>query len=160
MNNLVVRKAIENDRNWVIQLIKDEWASTRIITRDIVHNIENLPGLIAVQDNERLGLLIYNIKNKECEIITLNSIIEGVGIGTALIYKLEEIATKKDCTRIWVITTNDNTDALRFYQMKGFKIKKIYIDAIKKSRELKPELPLLGMNYIEIRDEIELEKNL
>jgi len=160
MNDFTIREVNENDKKWIIQLMEDEWASTRIITRGIVHNTENLPGLIAIQNKKRIGLLIYNVKDYDCEIISLNSLIKGVGIGSALIQKMIEISIKGDCKRIWVITTNDNTEALRFYQMRGFKIKAFYIDAIKKSRQLKPELPLLGIDGIEIRDEIELEKEL
>lgn len=160
MSDFTIREVNENDKKWIIQLIEDEWASTRIVTRGIVHNTENLLGLIAIKNKKRVGLLTYNIKGNDCEIISLNSLIKGVGIGSMLIQKMTEIATNIGCKRIWVITTNDNSEALRFYQIRGFKIKAIYIDSIKKSRELKPELPLLGMDDIEIRDEIELEKEL
>lgn len=160
MNDFTIREVNQNDKKWIIQLMEDEWTSTRIVSRGTVHNAENLPGLIAIQNKKRVGLLTYNIKDYECEIISLNSIKKRVGIGSALIQRMIEIAIKRSCKRIWVITTNDNTEALRFYQMRGFKIKALYIDAIKKSRQLKPELPLLGIDGIEIRDEIELEKEL
>ncbi|MFX1358451.1 MAG: GNAT family N-acetyltransferase [Promethearchaeota archaeon] len=160
MKDLTILEVNENDKKWIIQLMEDQWASTRVITRGNVHNTEELPGLIAVQNNMRLGLLIYNIKDFDCEIVSLNSLVKRKGIGSALIQRVIKIATKRSCKRIWVITTNDNTEALRFYQMRGFKIKAVYIDAVKKSRQLKPELPLLGIDNIEIRDEIELEKEL
>jgi ribosomal protein S18 acetylase RimI-like enzyme len=160
MNDFSIREVKENDKKWIIQLMEDQWASTLIISRGIVHNTENLPGLIAIQNKKRVGLLTYNVKDYDCEIVSLNSIKKRVGIGSALIQRMIEIAIKRGCKRIWVITTNDNTEALRFYQMRGFKIKAVYFDAIKKSRELKPELPLLGIDDIEIKDEIELEKEL
>ncbi len=150
----------EDDRKWISQLIKEEWSSNRIVSRGRSHDIENLPGFIAIYKNEKVGLLTYNIENEECEIITLNSLIENIGIGTSLLRSLESFMQSEKVKRIWVITTNDNLDALRFYQRKGFKINMIYIDAIKDSRKLKPEIPLLGFYNIEIRDEIELEKKL
>jgi len=154
-------RLLENeDRKWVTKLIKEEWVSNRIVTREKVHYLANLPGFIAVYKNEKVGFLIYNIENEECEIITLNSLIENIGIGTYLLRSLESFTQSKKVKRIWVITTNDNLDALRFYQIKGFQIKAIYIDAIKGSRKLKPEIPLLGFYDIEIKDEIELEKRL
>jgi N-acetylglutamate synthase-like GNAT family acetyltransferase len=153
-----IRLLEEADRKWVSQLIKEDWSSSRIVTRGRSYNVENLPGFIAVYKNEKVGLLTYNIENKECEIITLNSLIENIGIGTNLLKSLESFMQSKKVNRIWVITTNDNLDALRFYQKKGFQIKAIYIDAIKESRALKPEIPNLGFYDIEIRDEIELEK--
>ncbi|MGB5912826.1 MAG: GNAT family N-acetyltransferase [Promethearchaeia archaeon] len=150
----------EDDRKWVSQIIKEEWSSTGIVTRGRSYDIEKLTGFIAVYKNEKVGLLTYNIENEECEIITLNSLIENIGIGTYLLRSLESFMQSKKVKRIWVITTNDNLDALRFYQKKGFRIKAIYTDAIKESRKLKPEIPILGFYDIEIRDEIELEKKL
>ena len=155
-----IRLLEEADRKWVSQLIKEEWSSSRIVTRGRSYNIEDLSGFIAVYKNEKVGLLTYNFENNECEIITLNSLIEKIGIATCLLWSLESFMQSKKVKRIWVITTNDNIDALRFYQMKGFQIKTIYVDAIKKSRVLKPEIPNLGFYDIEIRDEIELEKKL
>jgi hypothetical protein len=141
-------------------LINDVWASTRIISKGKVHDTNELPGIIAIHKNHRVGLLIYKIVGNECEIVSLNSLKENVGIGTALLKEIERISTLKGCKRLWVITTNDNIDALHFYQKKGFKIAAIHLDAPEQSRRLKPEIPLLGSNDIEIRDEIELEKIL
>lgn len=141
-------------------LIEDVWASTRIISKGKVHDTTELPGVIAIHKNNRVGLIIYNIVGNECEIVSLNSLKENVGIGTALLKEIERISALKGCKRLWVITTNDNIDALRFYQKKGFKIVAIHLDALEQSRRLKPEIPFLGANDIEIRDEIELEKIL
>ena len=123
-------------------LIEDVWASTKIISKGKVHDTTELPGVIAIHKNNRVGLIIYNI------------------VGTALLKEIERISALKGCKRLWVITTNDNIDALRFYQKKGFKIVAIHLDALEQSRRLKPEIPFLGANDIEIRDEIELEKIL
>ena len=141
-------------------LIKDVWASTRIVSKGKVHDTNELPGIIAIHKNNRVGLIIYNIIGDECEIVSLNSLKENIGIGTALLKEIERFSTLKSCKRLWAITTNDNIDALRFYQTKGFKIVAIHLDALEQSRRLKPEIPFLGSNDIEIRDEIELEKTL
>lgn len=60
--------------------------------------------------------------------------------------------------RIWLITTNDNLNALGFYQKRGFRIKAVYPGAVDEARRIKPEIPLAASNGIPIRDEIELEK--
>ena len=67
---------------------------------------------------------------------------------------------KSGCNRLWVITTNDNLDALRFYQRRGFRITKVHTDALTERRKLKPEIPETGLYEIPMRDEIELEKDL
>jgi ribosomal protein S18 acetylase RimI-like enzyme len=160
MRDIKIRSLEENDKEWLKRLIISEWASIKVVTRGIVHFVDNLPGYIAIQDNQKVGLITFRISEDECEIITLNSIKDNIGIGTALLEELENYISSIGCKRLWVITTNDNTDALRFYQLKGFRIKAIYIDSIKEARKLKPEIPLRAINDIEIRDEIELEKIL
>lgn len=155
-----VRHLNEKDQPWLKKLIIDEWNSIIVVTRGRIHQVNRLPGLVALIDEKKIGLLTYRISNEECEIITLNSLIEYIGVGKTLIKEIENLARMKGCNRLWVITTNDNTDAMHFYQKNGFKISAIYFDAIKESRKLKPEIPLQGLYDIEIRDEIELEKKL
>ncbi len=150
----------QNDKTWLNHVIEDHWASTIVVTRGKIHYVDKLQGFVAFHNQERLGLLTYQLKESECEIITLNALIENKGIGTALIGHFENYCITKGVKRLWVITTNDNTDALRFYQKRGFKIKTVYCNALKKSRVLKPEIPKIGFYGIKIRDEIELEKKL
>ena len=94
------------------------------------------------------------------EILSLDSLREKNGIGTALINKVIEVAKNKDCTRIKLITTNDNLSALRFYQKRGFEMARLYRNAVEESRIVKPQIPLTGEDGIPIRHEIELEMYL
>ncbi len=57
---------------------------------------------------------------------------------------------------LWLTTTNDNLNALRFYQKRGFVLIKIHRNAVEIARQYKP-IPLIGMDGIAVRDEIELE---
>ncbi len=155
-----VRVLNENDKIWLKKVIEDEWASLKIVTKGKIHSVDRLPGFVALQENEKIGVLTFRIEEDECEIITLNSVIENIGVGKALLKEVEEFSIKNGSKRLWVITTNDNTNALRFYQKKGFKISTIYCNALKELRKLKPKIPLVGLFGIEIRDEIELEKKL
>jgi GNAT superfamily N-acetyltransferase len=134
------------------------WASTRVVSRGIVHRADELPGIIALKGDERIGLLTFNIVGRSFEIVTMNSLRKREGIGGELVKRAVEIARKHNCLRIWVITTNDNKDALKFYQMLGFQIVAVHKNAIEVSRKLKPEIPLRGHDDIPITDEIELEK--
>jgi ribosomal protein S18 acetylase RimI-like enzyme len=78
-------------------------------------------------------------------------------VGSALIEAATQAARRVGCRRLWLITTNDNTHALRFYQKRGFVIAAIHVNALEKARRLKPEIPLIGEDGIPLRDEIELE---
>jgi ribosomal protein S18 acetylase RimI-like enzyme len=90
----------------------------------------------------------------------LDSLREGQGVGTTLIQAVVEEARKRNCKRVFLITTNDNLNALGFYQKRGFELVKINRGALLETRKLKPGIPLIGENNIPLRDEIELEMML
>jgi len=116
-----------------------------------------LEGFAAVADEKVVGLVTFRVERDECEVVTLNSLSEGTGTGSSLLNAVRDTAIKARCRRLWLITTNDNLSALRFYQKWGLRITAIYPNALERSRMLKPEIPLLGKEGIPIRDEIELE---
>jgi GNAT superfamily N-acetyltransferase len=104
-----------------------------------------------------LGLLTFQIRGDECEVVSLDSLKEGQGIGTALIESVVEEAKSRHCLRLFLITTNDNLHALGFYQRRGFELVAVHRGAVDASRKIKPSIPLIGENGILLRDEIELE---
>ena len=103
------------------------------------------------------GIVICQVSDDDCEVVTLNSVEPGIGIGTALIEAVRKKAKQQGCSRLWLVTTNDNFEALGFYQKRGFVLVKIHRNAVARSRKLKPSIPLYGIESIPIRDEIELE---
>ncbi|MFX1485328.1 MAG: GNAT family N-acetyltransferase [Promethearchaeota archaeon] len=157
---LHIRETTPNDSKWLEEVLIDAWASTRVVSRGIIHQADELPGIVAVIGSERIGLLTFNINNSDFEIVTLNALKKREGVGTALIQEAQRIAQVRGCTRMWVITTNDNKAAIEFYQSLGFHVIMVHKNAIEQSRRLKPEIPLIGINGIPITDEIELEKLL
>lgn len=117
--------------------------------------------LLAEADGEMLGMLTYvpDPGWEQCEVLTLHATEQWHGVGTALIDAVEQLAAGHGCARLWLITTNDNVDALRFYQRRGFQLAAIHRRAVDDSRSrLKPEIPVAGAYGIPMRDEIELEK--
>ena len=160
MMNHSIAPVQTQDRDWVKQVIAEQWASSIVVTRGQVHRSAKLPGFVCWKGEERVGLVTNRIEKQECEIITLNSFAEREGVATELLQAVEKAVLKSGCNRLWVITTNDNLDALRFYQRRGFRIAKVHTDALRESRRLKPEIPETGLYEIPMRDEIELEKNL
>jgi ribosomal protein S18 acetylase RimI-like enzyme len=155
-----IRPVAEADREWIGDLLTAWWGSPRIVTRGRVHDAIVLPGFVARLDGERAGLVTYDITGGSCELVTLNSTREGQGVGSALIEAVIAAAREARCARLWLITTNDNLAALRFYQKRGFHLVAVHCGALEASRRLKPEIPLTGMDGIPLRDEIELERRL
>ena len=157
MQTVHVRRLNESDSDWTAEFLRQRWGSTRIVSRGKVYEADTLPGLAALRDGKPAGLLTYRIEGDECEIVTIDSIAGGTGIGSALIGAIRDIAVLAECRRLWLITTNDNMEALRFYQKKGFVLVAVHCNALEHARKLKPEIPLVGKEGIPLRDEIELE---
>jgi GNAT superfamily N-acetyltransferase len=128
-----------------------------MITRGNVYRPEQLEGLVVEDGDKWIGLLTFFIRDHECEVTSLDSLREGQGIGSMLIDKAIGEARARGCKRLFLITTNDNLHALGFYQKRGFEIVTVYRGAVNESRRKKPGIPLVGMDGIPLRDEIELE---
>ena len=122
-----------------------------------IYEPHTLPGFVAVQDDGWLGLTTYHIVNDACENVMLASVREGVGVGTALINAVVAQARRLHCTRVWLITTNDNLHALRFYQKRSFHLVAVHRDAANRARQIKSAIPLVGNHGIPLHDAIELE---
>jgi N-acetylglutamate synthase-like GNAT family acetyltransferase len=161
MGTVTIRPVDKADRNWIAQFLDKHWGSTRVVSRGQVYLAHLLPGFIAEDDDEKVGLITYRFDDESgCEIVTINSTREGEGIGTLLIETVKQVAAEEGCQRIWLITTNDNLNALRFYQKRGFHLVAVYPNALDQSRKVKPEIPLFGHDGIPLRDELELEIKL
>lgn len=152
-----VRDLRADDGDWVIGLLTKRWGSARIVTRGRLHHADKLPGFVVESEDELIGLVTYRIDGTECEIISLDSLVERQGVGVRLLSRVREVAVEAGCNRLWLITTNDNIPAQRFYQKRGFRLVAVHKNAIDHARKLKPEIPGVGQNGIPIRDEIELE---
>ena len=160
MTTFQIRPINQTDKEWVHALFKKEWAGPVMITRGKIHDAGEYPGFIALDEGKRTGLVTYHIDGKECEITSMNSLAEGKGIGRALVDEVRKAAVLKRCKRLFLVTTNDNTRALRFWQKYGFTLIALYANVMGKYRRLKPEISLTGNDGIPIRDEIELELRL
>ena len=174
MDQYNIRPLERADREWVAHFLDERWGTTQIVSRGKALYGHLLPGFIAesgaaIADEaadedeaaieiEQLGLVTLHIGESECEITTLNSLRERAGIGSALVEAVECWAREAGMERLWLVTTNDNLAALKFWQKRGYELVKIHRNAIADARRIKPQIPITGLNGITIRDEIELEK--
>lgn len=145
------------DRDWVRQ-VYGSWGADFVVTRGRKVFAGDTEGLYAAGiDGRRVGLLTYEIIGDQCEVITLDAFEKFQGIGTLLMERMEDVARGRGCKRLWLITTNDNLDAIRFYHRRGFVIAAVHVNALEYSRSVKPTIPLVGCYGIPLRDEIEFE---
>jgi GNAT superfamily N-acetyltransferase len=145
------------DGAWLEQFVLERWGAPTVVGHGRVFRVADLPGFVALEDREPAGLVTYSIEDDACEIVTIDSVTEGMGIGSALVEAVARTARETGCRRLWLITTNDNLRLLRFAQRRGFSLVALRPNAVDESRKLKPEIPHLGLHGIPIKDELELE---
>lgn len=144
-------------RDQVNNLISERWHGLTMAIHGRLVDMTELEGIAEYDGDMLSGLITYEIKGRECEIISLDSVREGQGTGSRLIEAVIDKAREAGCAKVILITTNDNTDIMRFYQRRGFDLARIYRNAVDDSRRLKPSIPLTGENGIPIKHEIEFE---
>jgi GNAT superfamily N-acetyltransferase len=142
----------------VERIAADSWGGIKVAAHRELYDLRELPCFITFSDKrEILGYCYYRFSNSECEIMAIESIQQNRGIGTALIKKVKELAYTKNCTRIYLQTTNDNTHALRFYQRHGFTMRVVRLNELDYLRKIKPSIPLVGYDNIPLLHEFEFE---
>jgi ribosomal protein S18 acetylase RimI-like enzyme len=151
--SLEVRPLADGDRGWVAETIRERWGSDAQAGHGVVYRPAELPGFVALDGERRVGLLTYVRDGPALEIITIDAFEPRRGVGRALIDAVRSLGAE----RIWLITTNDNVTAQRFYEALGFRLVAVHEDAVARSRELKPEIPLLDEDGVPIDDELEYE---
>jgi GNAT superfamily N-acetyltransferase len=135
--------------------------AARVARRGALEDALAHPSLVAEESGRLAGVLTYVIDAAACEVLTLHAQRRFGGAGSALIAAVRRVARDAGCTRLWLVTTNDNVDALRFYQRRGFRLAALHAGAVDDSRaRLKPEIPATGDHGIPLRDELELELGL
>lgn len=160
MNTIEYRETCRQDKEQIVNLIKEQWGSEFIVVHNTIYLPGNLNGFAAFENSLIIGLITYVIENGGCEIVSLNSIKERNGVGSALVELVLKEAERNKCTSVWLITTNDNEKAASFYRKKGFELTEIFPGEVNESRKIKPEIPLLGEKGIPITDELKFSLEL
>jgi GNAT superfamily N-acetyltransferase len=157
---VTVRPGEEGDRAAVAAFLAERGALRAARLGRLAHPLDH-PTLLAEVDGRLAGVLTWVVDGEQCEVLTLHAGERWRGVGTALLAEVERLAASRGCTRLFLVTTNDNVDALRFYQRRGFRLAALHRGAVDHSRAcLKPEIPTVGDYGIPLRDELELDKPL
>lgn len=142
-------------RDAVNAYIRTLWGGPMIVALDELYDSSELPGFVAVDGGALLGMALYRISEQGCEVSALLTLVQGMGVGAALLDAVKRAASGKQ--RLWLVTTNDNTHAIRFYQKYGFSLKAVHIGGFETVRRLKGELPARGNDGIPIEHIFEFE---
>jgi GNAT superfamily N-acetyltransferase len=155
-----IRPISEGDRPMLAWLVAELWGSEIIAVHGASLRPAELGGFIAERSGRMAGLLTYQLVGNTLEIVTLNAIERRVGIGTVLIEAAVGKARRFGCAEVRLTTTNDNVDALRFYQRRGFRLAELRPGAVDRSRQQKPEIPPVGDYGIPLHDELDLTRQV
>jgi len=157
---VTIRPIEPRDLHEVRAELETHWHSHDIWSLGRCHHADALPGFVAEKDGAIAGLITLHLDqgNWQCEVITLSSRRTAAGTGAALLAAAEHYAREHGCRRIYLTTTNDNTNAMRFYQRQGWKFAQLHAGIVDRVRALVPDMPLKGFDDIQIRDEIEFER--
>ena len=160
MEEVRIRPVASADQSWIRPWLREHWGGETMVVREKVYEPADLSGFVAERVGEPVGLVTHRVDGSECEVMSLDSLLPNQGIGTALLARVVEAARAAGCRRLSLVTTNDNLNALRFYQKRGFRLAALRPGAVELGRRLKPEIPLVGEHGIPLRDELELELRL
>jgi GNAT superfamily N-acetyltransferase len=155
-----VRPLDEPERPWLAERLQAGWGAVHIARLGELRDASVLPAMVAERDGVPLGLLTYEVVGDAFEVMSIESWDEGSGVGTSLLVAAFDAARAAGCRRVWLITTNDNLRALRFYQRRGMRLVRVHRDAVAQARALKPSIPVVGHHGIGVTDELELELRL
>ncbi len=155
-----IRRLTSDDAPRLRQFWTEHWSGEFIVTHGVLHHPDEVEGFVVGDENFWDGLITFKILGDDCEVLSLDGLKEGQGIGTMLLRKVIEEARSRSCKRVFLITTNDNLYALGFYQRRDFEMVSVHRGALNETRKIKPAIPIIGQNHIPLRDEIELEMNL
>jgi ribosomal protein S18 acetylase RimI-like enzyme len=156
---VIVRPIEPSDRETVERLQTELWGAPIAVGHGVVFRPAELNGFLAVTGDDVVGILTYlPLDDNTIEVVTIDALRPHEGIGTVLMDAMLDQAALLGASRLVLTTTNDNIDALRFYQRRGFRLIALRPGQVTESRKLKPEIPLIGSYGIPITDELELTR--
>ena len=155
-----VRELTAVDDDWKLRTLQAGWRSTSVARLAELVDAAELPGFVAELEGERVGLATFAPRPDGIEVVTLQALTEGRGVGRSLMDRVHALAIEEDAPRVWLITTNDNIRAFAFYQRWGMDLVRVVHDGVSLSRRVKRSIPEIGSNGIALRHEMILELRL
>ena len=153
-----IKEITDEYRGKIKSFFIEQWGSREMVISSGIYECDTLNGFFLEEHGQIIGLITYWVQANEVEIISLDSLKEGKGIGSKLLEKVEDFAKQSNFKVVSLLTTNDNLNALKFYQKRGYRITEIIQNAVNEARNLKPSIPLMGSEGIPLHDELKLTK--
>ena len=147
-----VRLVYGRKRDLAIARLEAEWGAP-VLVRGVAYEFEECELFVA---GDMEGLAAVSGRDQPiAELVAINAFTPWRGVGTALLATCVAHLGERFHT-LRLTTTNDNLDALRFYQRRGFRLAAPRVGAVDDARARKPSIPRVGDYGLPIRDEIDL----
>src|SRR5215471_6600026 len=72
MCTMKVRPLDDHDRSWLVETVTLAWGLP-VVSISGIHDPRALPGFVAEEGDQRVGVVTYRTTPRECEVVTLNS---------------------------------------------------------------------------------------
>lgn len=156
-----IRELRWDERDWFREVYEQRWGTTEMVSRGERHDVAALPGLVCERDGERVGVCTFRVRpGGETECVSVDAFVRGAGVGASLTAGAVELGRRHGWQRLWLVTTNDNTPALRAYQRTGWELVALHRGAVDQARRLGLDVPERGLDGIPLHSELELEIRL
>ena len=146
----------DTNRHAANALIEKYFFTLDMVCRGEVIAMQTQDGFLCEKDGIFVGVITFMRRGDMLDITALCTDVQGQGVGTMLLTMVKEQAVLQNMAGVSLITTNDNLNALYFYQRQGFLLSHADIGAVTRARAIKPQIPLFGEYDIPIKDELEL----
>lgn len=160
MPNLDIVALADEDRSWANDLIMSRHAGDIIYTRGSATDSKLAEGFVAKRDGKAAGVLLYVLGWSDTQILTLEMEAPDDEVARALVERAVKLAKDEDSKAISVTLWNDNIDAMRYFQLAGFRLSSVKKGAVTDARRKNPAIPKVGKHSIPLLDEIELKLSL
>jgi ribosomal protein S18 acetylase RimI-like enzyme len=125
-------------------------------------------GLVAELRGQPVGLVTWVVggpfstpHEAEIRVLVVAKPARGRGLGGVLLEAAVKALATAGVERAWLVTTNDNVEALGFYQRRGWRLASLSVGAVDEARRvLKPAIAPRDATGIPIRDELILEHDV
>ncbi|MEM0906439.1 MAG: GNAT family N-acetyltransferase [Pseudomonadota bacterium] len=146
-----IRLATLDDRPKLQSFLTDRWGSTVLIINGEEVDALECEALVA---GDFSAVITFRIEGDSAEIVSFNAVPPLAGLGSNLLNAFIDLMRQRQINTVNVTTTNDNVNALRFYQRRGFRLSVLRPGAVDAARRLKPSIPKEGRHKIALRDEL------
>jgi GNAT superfamily N-acetyltransferase len=157
-----VRLLAKGDRPALRKVLEEQWGLPVVSVSGVHDDPSSLPGFVADDSlptgGMPLGYLTYIVDGHQCEVLTINALLQGAGVGRALMDAARTAAANAGCRRLWLMTTNENIRAIDFYQRWGMDLVALHRNFVDTVRAAKPNIDAsAGRGDIEFRHALEFE---